>query len=638
MKYRIYLIIALILISNLAFGQDLNFGKRIDSLINAKTKKPFNGSILIAKGQENVYSRKIGYSDIQNKTEFKENDQFVIGSISKQFTAVLVLREYEKKGIDLFVPIKKYLPELSQGWADTVNVHHLLTHMHGIRKLDGPTVFRAGTKYEYSQIGYDLLAKIVEKTSGKTFEAISKELFFECGMLNTCHPNLNLHKNLVKGYTEQENGEIQFEHGSLTSYVAAGGFISTIEDLKIWNNCFYNGKLLEKETMKMVTTKQNGAIRNHPVFGITEYGYGITIDTKGDILQYGQTGFAPGFISMNFYFPETKTSVIVLMNISYNENNLKETFLYHSEILKIFRECELKPEWTLSGNNEPNNSYTDIAYFHNKFVAIGANGRIDRITKSGERFSIDSSCNYSLNGVCANDEIILIAGNHGTILYSTDGEKFRKIETATHTNLFGITSKNGLFIAGSENGTILSSKNGLEWTHLNTGAKGNIISISANSTFFIGVTDAGEIIKSSDGINWEIKDYNKEYEGYNKYSIFKNILATQKSIVIVGIHDDGTPSILFSSLGNVWTEKDPIYHNDDGSMLYLTKEPNGITYDPDRDQYIISCDNGELFILPGCTKCNKLLKISDKNLNALLYIDDNLYIVGEKSSVYIQKL
>jgi CubicO group peptidase (beta-lactamase class C family) len=341
MKYRINLIIAIILFSKFAFGQNSDFGKRIDSLINAKTEKPFNGIILITKGQENVYSRKIGYSDIQNKTEFKENDQFVIGSLSKQFTAVLVLREYEKKRIDLLIPIKKYLPELSQSWADTVNVHNLLTHMHGIRKLDEPTVFKAGNKYEYSQIGYDLLAKILEKTSGKTFETLSKDLFCECGMLNTSHPNLNLHENLVKGYTEQENGKIQFENGSMTSYVAAGGFISTIEDLKKWNDYFYNGKLLEKKTMEIVTKKQKGAVRNHPVFGMTEYGYGITINDKDNIIQYGQTGFAPGFISMNFYFPETKTSVIVLMNIAYNENNLKETFMYHSEILKILRDNEL---------------------------------------------------------------------------------------------------------------------------------------------------------------------------------------------------------------------------------------------------------------------------------------------------------
>ena len=132
-------------------------------------------------------------------------------------------------------------------------------------------------------------------------------------------------------------GEAIFETETFKNYVAAGSFISTVEDLNIWNNYFYSGKLLKRKTMKMVETKQNGAVRDHPIFGITEYGYGITVDTKENILQFGQTGFAPGFISMNFYFPKTKTSVIVLENVAYETDDLKKTFCYHTEILKIIR-------------------------------------------------------------------------------------------------------------------------------------------------------------------------------------------------------------------------------------------------------------------------------------------------------------
>ena len=283
------------------------------------------------------YSKIYGYSDIDKKVPLKINDQFVIGSISKQFTAVLVLREFDKGHIDLSTPIHKYLPELTQSWADTVTIHHLLTHMHGIIQLDKPTTFKAGTQYSYSQIGYDLLAKIIEKASGKTFAELAKNLFIECGIKNTFHPDIKEYNNLVKGYTENENGKIEFETETFQNYVAAGSFISTAEDLNIWNKMLYSGKLLKNKTMKMMETKQSGAVRNHPIFGVTEYGYGITVDTKENILQYGQTGFAPGFISMNFYFPKTKTSVIVLENVAYETDDLKKTFYYHTEILKIIR-------------------------------------------------------------------------------------------------------------------------------------------------------------------------------------------------------------------------------------------------------------------------------------------------------------
>ncbi len=336
MKYILFLPIFLIT-AIVTFGQQNILDKQIDSLISTKTTKPFNGVILISQNGQTKYSKTFGYSDIDKKELLKLNNQFVIGSISKQFTAVLVLREFDKRNIDLFVPIRQYLPELTQSWVDTVTIHHLLTHMHGITRLDKPTTFEVGTQYSYSQIGYDLLSKIVEKTSGKSFAELSKNLFEEYGMKNTFHPDVKGYNNLVKGYTENENGKIEFETETFQNYVAAGSFISTVEDLNIWNNYFYSGKLLKRKTMKMVETKQNGAVRDHPIFGITEYGYGITVDTKENILQFGQTGFAPGFISMNFYFPKTKTSVIVLENVAYETGDLKKTFYYHTEILKIIR-------------------------------------------------------------------------------------------------------------------------------------------------------------------------------------------------------------------------------------------------------------------------------------------------------------
>jgi len=328
-----------------------------------------------------------------------------------------------------------------------------------------------------------------------------------------------------------------------------------------------------------------------------------------------------------------------------SENKIRLTIFCLLMLLPAYNSLSFKKEENIKQSNNilatklPDSiGYTGIAYFRDKFIAIGTNGRIDRISKSGERFSIDSSSNFRLNGVYSNEEILISVGNHGTILYSKDGDHFHKIESGTDKNIYGIAFKNGLLMAGSENGEILSSKDGLVWKSLPSGAKGSILSLSANNSFFIGITDKGEILKSTDGTNWEIKDYNKEYAGYNKYSKFKKVLATQNSIVIIGTHDDGSPSILFSSLGNVWAERLPVYHDDEEIIQYLAQAPNGIAYDPDRDQYILACDNGGLFILPGCTKCNKLLKISDKILNTLLYIDDNLYIVGEKFSVYVQKL
>lgn len=309
----------------------------IDSLMN-QSGKPFNGIILIAKEDKPVFFRMYGFSDLDNKVPFKKEDQFVIGSVSKQFTAAIVMQLYEKGLIDLHIPIRAYLPDLPMAWADTVTTHHLLSHTHGIIALDQPVKFSAGSQYDYSQIGYDLLAKISEKVSGKSFNELSAELFRSCGMNNTFHPDRKEYRNLVKGYDENENKVLIYSDESLKQYPAAGAFISSAFDLLLWNQYFFGDRLLKPETLALITEKKEKAVRDHPIFGYTEYGYGITVANGNNIIQWGQTGYAPGFVSMNFYFPQTKTSAIVLENVCYSTDDIKETFFYHNAILDIIKE------------------------------------------------------------------------------------------------------------------------------------------------------------------------------------------------------------------------------------------------------------------------------------------------------------
>ena len=282
--------------------------------------------------------------------------------------------------------------------------------------------------------------------------------------------------------------------------------------------------------------------------------------------------------------------------------------------------------------------YRDIVIFKDRYFAVGSDGRIDCISQSGEKVTANSSTAYTLNCAYANEDILVVAGDHGTVSYSSDGRIFDHAETQTVENINGITSKAGTILAGADNGTILISNDGKVWNSIHTAAEGNIVSLSAGPSFFMGVTDVGEILKSSDGIQWEISDYNKEYAGYNKPAKFRKVLIANNSIVIIGTHDDGSPAILCSTLGNVWAERIPLYHDEHGMIKYLEQKPNGITYDPVMDEFVLSCDNGELFSLPSCSKCNKFLKVSDSNFKAVLYAGDCLLIAGDNYSFFIQKL
>jgi CubicO group peptidase (beta-lactamase class C family) len=337
MTKRIVFILLLFSVIVTGYSQTTDYAVQIDSLLAPCTPNPFNGVVLISQNGKTMYSKVCGYSDFESNKSLKFDDRFVIGSISKQITAVIVLQEYEKGHLKLDEPVRTYLPELLKSWADTVTIQHLLTHMHGIVELEKPTAFPVGTQfnYGYSSLGYDLLTRIVEQTSGESFVELSKNLFAKCNMKNTFHPEVKKYISLVKGYTVQEDGKLQFDTTSFRIPVAAGAFISTAADLVLWNENLFGGKLLKKETFDLLTTKQPGAVRNHPVFGTTEYGLGITVGDQDGIIQWGQTGYTDGFVSMDFYFPETKMSVIVLENVVSNGNDTKKAFSYHVRILDI---------------------------------------------------------------------------------------------------------------------------------------------------------------------------------------------------------------------------------------------------------------------------------------------------------------
>jgi len=281
------------------------------------------------------------------------------------------------------------------------------------------------------------------------------------------------------------------------------------------------------------------------------------------------------------------------------------------------------------------NVYRDIIYYEGRFFAIGTGGQIDQVSRAGIKTALNSPGFNNLNCATIFNEEIIIAGDKGTILSSKDGKVFSVEESGTDDDINGIASKNGLIVAGTDNGIVLVSKNSRSWSSIDTDAKGNIISLAANNSFFIGVSDKGEVIKSNDGFNWQVTDYNEVYAGYNKYCFFRKIIAGLNSIVIIGHHDDGSPSVLFSTLGNVWTERLLVYDDENGIMQYLSELPNDITYDPDRDQFILACKGGVIFSLPTCTKCNTYTKVTNGDLSAIAYKDNSLAVAGEDYSLKI---
>ena len=299
-----------------------DYKKSMDSLLQ-NTNPVFNGAVIISKNGKTLYSNAKGYSNLETKKPLTLDSQFEIMSNTRQITAVLILKEVEKGRIDLNAPIKRYLPNLKHSWTDSVTVHQLLNHTHGIVDVEKPLLFKPGSEFKYGNEGYPVLGQILESVSKKTYPELTAELFKKFKMKRTfCYSSDN-NQNLVSGYINTNNNFKEAQNSLITPYKAPScGIISTVNDLTIWNNNLHKGKMLKPETYKLMLGYT--IMAQHNIFGKEKvgYGYGLRIVDKETPKFYGHTGLGDGFSSVNLYFPDSDISMIVLENQMPEDSNL----------------------------------------------------------------------------------------------------------------------------------------------------------------------------------------------------------------------------------------------------------------------------------------------------------------------------
>ncbi|MDN4011088.1 serine hydrolase domain-containing protein [Chryseobacterium gambrini] len=309
--------------------------QKIDSLVQTKNPRTFNGVVVISKEGKNIYEKAYGFSNAKNQTKLSPDDRFSSMSIAKQITATLVMLEVEKGTISLNQPINIYLKDLKYDWANKVTVHHLLNNSSGIDawQLKEELLFEPGTQFKYSNIGYAMLGKILESATGKSYEQLVTELFGRCGMKSSFYPNTINQKSLVNSYAITKDGTNLVKEFPYSAELYPGShLIVTAGDLAKWNNLLHNGKILKDESYQKMIHYSITDI--HTLFSEKEigYGYGLRINDKADVFEIGHTGFSPpaGFTAVNLYYPKKKISVTVLENQA--TDNFDIAYYFEQEI------------------------------------------------------------------------------------------------------------------------------------------------------------------------------------------------------------------------------------------------------------------------------------------------------------------
>jgi CubicO group peptidase (beta-lactamase class C family) len=303
--------------------------------ISKKEKAP-GIALLVSKNGDILLKKAYGLADIGYKVPVSIITKFRIGSITKQFIATSILKLQEEGKISITDKLSKFIPDFPRG--DEVTIHHLLTHTSGIHSFTGRPDFmetatakinpekmidiiksdkydfNPGDDFEYNNSGFFILGYLIEKITGKPYGEYLKETFFDpLGMKNTgVHASNLILENEATGYSTGNGTFEKAINWDMSRAGGAGSLYSTVEDLYLWNEAVFNGKVLNDESLKAAFTSVT--LNNGKKPDDMDYGYGWAFWNIRDIRFIGHGGGLNGFLSQLSRQPEEKLTVMVLTN------------------------------------------------------------------------------------------------------------------------------------------------------------------------------------------------------------------------------------------------------------------------------------------------------------------------------------
>ena len=305
-------------------------------------KHNFNGTVFVRKNGRNSFERSFGFANFKFKVPDTNATKYKIASITKAFTAVLILQLREEGKLDLNKSIKTYLPAYAGEAGDNATVHQLLNHTSGIDNFDkvksaedafqngfptyqkpyssnqllakfcsGPLINPPGKVFDYNNADYIILGKIIEAIEGKSYESVLKARLLdplglkESGMLNQGQ----ILEGLADTYFFRDDIKSLVNDFPVypENWYAAGSMYSTAGDVMRFANALFGGKVLTKESLGLMLTP-----------GLDDYGYGVWVyDTKVDGKSFRvvkRPGQIMGAQTQLYHFLDRDVTVVILSN------------------------------------------------------------------------------------------------------------------------------------------------------------------------------------------------------------------------------------------------------------------------------------------------------------------------------------
>ena len=327
MKTKI-LATALLLVLSFVTAFSQNFNKpKLDSLLDILAEKSnAMGSLTISKNGVVVYNRAIGHSYISSNEKIPATSQtkYRIGSITKMFTATMILQLIEDGKLSLSTTIDTFFPKLPN--ANKITINHLLNHRSGLHNFTddpeyqtwmtqpktqdemlaiitkGGVDFQPNEKFSYSNSGYIVLGYIIEKVSKQSYSKYLSRLTSKIGLSNTyVGTKADTKKNESLSYRFSASWE-QTPETDMSIPGAAGAIVSTTADLTKFIESLFSLKLISSTSLSQMKTLTDG------------YGLGMFQIPFYEKQAYGHNGGIDGFASTLGYFPDDNVAVAYCTN------------------------------------------------------------------------------------------------------------------------------------------------------------------------------------------------------------------------------------------------------------------------------------------------------------------------------------
>jgi CubicO group peptidase (beta-lactamase class C family) len=319
-----------VLLQGLAAAPHLHAQSLPDRLDTILEQADLGGSVIVTRGGATLLSAGYGMANREHAVPNTPETKFRIGSITKQFTAMAILILQDRGKIHVEDRVGDHLTTVPDTWQE-LTIHQLLTHTSGImhswalpgfaetmsvpttldetlkRFFDQPLVFEPGTGFQYSGVGYFLLAKIIEEVSGKRYEDfLNEEIFTPLNMLDTGadRPDVVL-EGRASGYGRNEDGIVQNAPAIFMPLLTGGGNLySTVEDLARWDRALSAHTLISEEAYAAMYRPER-----------ERYGYGWRVGELDGRRSISHSGGVPGFNAFILRLPDQDICVVVLTNL-----------------------------------------------------------------------------------------------------------------------------------------------------------------------------------------------------------------------------------------------------------------------------------------------------------------------------------